>query len=93
MTPRTIANAATNQRTRAEMKTMQAVLEIPELVGQRNLRVGEAATVLGIGRSKLYELIASGRLRSVKIDSARRVPVAALQEFLSHLNGGEVATL
>lgn len=67
---------------------MQATtLEIPELIGKRNLRITEAAQILGLGRSKTYQLIASGRLKSVKLDSARRVPVAALTEFLASLDG------
>ena len=67
---------------------MQAMtLEIPELIGKQNLRILEAAQILGIGRSKTYELIASGRLKSIKLDSARRVPVAALTEFLASLDG------
>lgn len=64
-----------------------AVLDIPELVGKRNLRIGEAAQYLGLGRSKVYELIASGRLKSVKLDNARRIPVWAVAEFLDQHNG------
>lgn len=66
---------------------MQAVLDVPELVGKRNLRIGEASQYLGLGRSKIYELIASGRLKSIKIDNARRIPVAAVAEFLDQHNG------
>lgn len=60
-------------------------LGIPELAGKRNLRVREAATFLGLGRSKVYALIASGRLSSIKIDSARRIPVSAIEDFLNTL--------
>ena len=42
----------------------------------------EAATALGIGRSKLYELIQSGQLPSVRIGTCRRVPAEALHNFL-----------
>ena len=42
----------------------------------------EAATALGIGRSKLYELLREGRLRSIRIGTCRRVPSAALDEFV-----------
>ena len=66
---------------------MQAVLEVPELVGKRNLRIGEAAQYLGLGRSKVYELIASGRVKSIKLDNARRIPVWAVTEFLDQHNG------
>jgi excisionase family DNA binding protein len=36
-------------------------------------RPEEAAAVLGLGRTKVYELMASGELRSVKVGGARRV--------------------
>lgn len=42
----------------------------------------EAAAALGIGRSKLYELLRQGRIRSIRIGSCRRVPAAALDEFV-----------
>lgn len=42
----------------------------------------EAATVLGIGRSKLYELLQSGQLASVRIGTCRRVPAEAVHSFL-----------
>ena len=45
----------------------------------------EAAQVLSISRSKLYELIGQGRLTTVRIDASRRVPRQALAEFVSHL--------
>lgn len=42
----------------------------------------EAANALGIGRSKLYELLQTGELASVRIGACRRVPAEALQNFL-----------
>ena len=45
----------------------------------------EAATVLGISRSKVYELLTSGQLRSVQIGACRRVPADALQTFVADL--------
>ena len=66
---------------------MQVVPDIPELVGKRLLRITEAATVLSLGRSKVYELIASGRLKSVKIDNSRRVSVSAVADFLDQHDG------
>jgi excisionase family DNA binding protein len=50
------------------------------------LRPAEAAARLGIGRTKLYELMASGALRSVKIGGARRVSATALAEFVTALD-------
>lgn len=45
----------------------------------------EAAMALGIGRTKVYELIASEVLTSVKIGTARRVSVANLVDFVNAL--------
>lgn len=45
----------------------------------------EAARTLAIGRSKVYELMAGGGLRSVKIGKSRRVPASALADYLAGL--------
>ena len=42
------------------------------------LRPVEAAEAIGISRSKIYELLASGELPSVRIGASVRVPVEAL---------------
>lgn len=46
----------------------------------------QAARMLGIGRSKLYELLAKGQLESVRIGNCRRVPAQALHNFLARLS-------
>lgn len=46
------------------------------------LRVDEAAEALALSRTKVYELMASGELGSVKLGRARRVPAQALHEFV-----------
>jgi excisionase family DNA binding protein len=46
----------------------------------------EAAEMLGIGRTKVYELMASGQLRSVKIGRCRRITTTALTEFVADLD-------
>ena len=48
----------------------------------------EAARALGIGRSKVYELLSTGELDSVRIGSCRRVPADALHSFLVELRNG-----
>ena len=45
----------------------------------------EAAKALGIGRSKVYELLQAGQLKSVRIGSCRRIPLDALHELLADL--------
>lgn len=48
----------------------------------------EAAELLGIGRSKVYELMASGVLRSVKVGRCRRIPRKAIDDFVESLSAG-----
>jgi excisionase family DNA binding protein len=50
------------------------------------LRPTEAAQRLGIGRTKVYELMRSGELRSVKVGGARRVSATALVDFVARLD-------
>lgn len=44
-----------------------------------------AAERLSVGRTTIYELIASGEIFSVKIGRARRVPAAALADYVARL--------
>lgn len=49
------------------------------------LTVPQAAAALSISRTTLYEVIRSGRLRTVRVGSRRLVPVTATQEFVARL--------
>ncbi|HET7487750.1 MAG TPA: helix-turn-helix domain-containing protein [Acidimicrobiales bacterium] len=49
------------------------------------LTVVEAAAMLGVGRTKAYELIAGGHLQVVHIGRAARVPVAAVHRYVEAL--------
>ncbi|MBW8487251.1 helix-turn-helix domain-containing protein [Actinomadura parmotrematis] len=49
------------------------------------LTVPEAAKALAISRSKLYELLAAGAIRSVRVDGSRRVPLSALNAYIDSL--------
>lgn len=44
-----------------------------------------AAERLDVSRTTVYELLKSGDLASVKIGRARRIPVAALSEYVDRL--------
>jgi excisionase family DNA binding protein len=52
----------------------------------------EAAAHLSIGRSKVYELMRLGQLRSVKIGVSRRIPHAALADYIAALTRGTAVT-
>ena len=45
----------------------------------------DAADVIGVGRTKLYELLRVGAIESVRIGRARRVPADALHDYVTQL--------
>ncbi|WP_182881665.1 helix-turn-helix domain-containing protein [Microbispora sp. H10949] len=48
-------------------------------------RVPDAARVLGLGKTKIYELIRGKRLRSVTEGRARLIPADAITDYLALL--------
>jgi len=47
------------------------------------LTIPEAAQRLGMGRSFVYQLVMRGMIPSIKLGRARRIPAAALEEFVA----------
>ena len=47
------------------------------------LRPTETAEALGISRSRVYELLASGAIESISIGRSRRIPVDAVHRFVA----------
>jgi excisionase family DNA binding protein len=45
----------------------------------------QAAQKLGVGRDRIYRLMANGELPSVKIARSRRIPVDALRAYVKCL--------
>jgi excisionase family DNA binding protein len=52
------------------------------------LTIPDAARMLALGRTTVYELIGSGALEVVHVGRAVRVPVAALQSFVERKRTG-----
>ncbi|MGW1224222.1 helix-turn-helix domain-containing protein [Streptomyces sp. NPDC002530] len=48
-------------------------------------RPEEAAVLLGIGRSTLYELMTAGLLEYVKLGRCRRIRRSALEQYVANL--------
>lgn len=44
----------------------------------------EVAQLLGIGRSTVYELLASGDLPSVRVGRTRRVPLRCVEQYVEN---------
>jgi excisionase family DNA binding protein len=47
--------------------------------------VTDAMRMLRLGKTAIYELIRSGRLRSVKQGRSRRIPAAAIRDYIALL--------
>lgn len=48
--------------------------------------VADVMRLTQLGKSKVYDLLRSGQLRSVKIGACRRIPADALREFVASLS-------
>ena len=77
-TPSPVGEAETPTTNRTEM-IMERLLLSPE----------EAAEVLGVGRSRVYDLMRRRELASVRIGKSRRVPVAAVRAYVELLTERE----
>lgn len=60
-----------------------------DLLRPLNIGIPEAARVLGVGRSSIYELLKAGRLASVRIGTRRLITVTSLEALSANLAGGE----
>ncbi len=52
-------------------------------------RPEEGAQMLGLSRARMFELLASGSVESVKIGRSRRIPHAALEDYVSRLRSAQ----
>lgn len=68
----------------ANSEPKKAERRIPSVDVAMAYHVNDAALVSGVSRSKLYELIAEQKLRSIKVAGRRLIPREAL---LALLNG------
>ncbi|KQM19713.1 excisionase [Novosphingobium sp. Leaf2] len=50
--------------------------------------VSDAARMLGVGRTKLYDMIAKGEILSMQIGTRRLVNVASIRALIERLTGG-----
>lgn len=46
------------------------------------VRINDAARMIGVGRTKLYELIAAREVETVKLGKSTRVTTASLRELV-----------
>lgn len=60
------------------------IVNTPSAASEGRLAVSpaEAARMMSLGRTKLYELIAANQLTSIKIGTRRLIRVSAIEAFL-----------
>ncbi len=77
--------SVSTERTRRRVREVeQPIINITLQPDERRVfSVVEAAAILGISRSKLYQFIAAGEIRSIRIGRLRKIPVAAIDEFIA----------
>lgn len=51
------------------------------------VRVNDAARMIGVGRTKLYELIAAGEVETVKLGKSTRITTTSLHDLIRRQRG------
>ena len=63
-----------------------------EAVPRLLLNPVEAASALGVSRTRIFALLAAGAIESVQVGRSRRIPVSALEDFVARLRQQVVDT-
>ena len=53
------------------------------------VKVNDAARMIGVGRTKLYELIASGEIEVIKLGKSTRITTASLRGLVMRPRGAK----
>lgn len=69
-------------RLQIQLPPGMSLMAVPASDEPLTCSVQEAAEKLGVGRSKVNELIARGDLESIKIGTSRRIPQAAIAAYI-----------
>lgn len=54
----------------------------PQGVSKLLITVNEAAASLSVGRPKMWQLVMTGEVPSIKIGASRRIPVSSLESYV-----------
>ena len=65
--------------------------EQPPGGGRLLYSVTEAADLLGVGRTYMFRLIATGEVESIKVGRLRKIPRDALGRYIDRRRPGQVA--
>lgn len=58
----------------------------------RLLTIAETRATLGVGNTKLYQLIGTGALPAVKVGRGTRIPESAVRSFIESLPPASIRT-
>jgi excisionase family DNA binding protein len=64
------------------MEPMPEKIQLAVPIEPLLVRVEEAARILSLSRSTIYEMLERGELPSVRYGAARRIPIAALRAWV-----------
>lgn len=65
------------------MNNTSAPTKVGRSVTPLTISVNDALAMLGIGRTRFYELVAAGEIQTIKLGRRRLVQVASLQRLAS----------
>jgi excisionase family DNA binding protein len=70
------------------LRMLQEVEQVPTYVAPAKLllTMEEAAEAMSLGRTLMYQLVKGRQVRSIKVGRTRRIPTAALHEFVRRLS-------
>jgi len=71
---------------------MTATDQIPSGGSRLLYSVTEAASLLGVGRTYMFRLIATGEIESIKVGKLRKIPRDALGQYIDRQRPGKAAT-
>lgn len=66
-------------------RVFEQITEGTSSVRKKLYRVEEVAEVLNVGRTKVFDLIRSGQLASVKVGGSRRITEQAMDDYIVRL--------
>lgn len=73
--------------TLATSRRAVGVTDLPQPPPRALYKVAEVVVLLNLSRSQIYELIRSGRLRTVTEGRSRLIPASAINEYVELLMG------
>jgi excisionase family DNA binding protein len=69
---------------------MTAANHVDRIDGNRLLySVSEAARLLGVGRTYMFRLLATGQVESIKVGKLRKIPCDALSRYIDQQRPGQ----